>query len=664
MAGTIPNLTISSMRGGCNNSDHPMTLPEDQCVSAVNVEFTGDSPCGERRRGCATTDVATLTAALFNRVTALYRHLPTSDETGSELWAWCATNDAASDGVPYRRDTTWHAITSVDSCLSTSPYNGNYRIQMQTLHGGLFIAYPGSYAAGNVDRLHRWDSVNNACRRTGLPACVIPAAVDTAVAGAFANTRYYRIRVTEQQAGVTVRRSEPSPVKTFPPNGAFNGAIITYTPTAAPPNEYDTHWELEASEDGANFFVLATTIRATPTYTDTTAYATGYNGGTLSEQIGANSLIPAGCFVVADDDRLLIGGSFFTEAEKSRVRWTPVRKSTGVGNDERLDLTTDPFIDLDTTEGGPMTGMAQPVLGTIFVFKLRHIYQLTRTGNRIAAYTSTTLTKKRGAIYGSVVSGTDWNGNPCIYFLDPSIGPCMLSPDGVIRCGADIRTTWKTFNVNAAKTWCNAVFFADNHQVQWRIATGSSDIPSAMIVLQTNTMRMGEDGARRGWTLWTGPTAGALCATMYASNSDAGIARTLDLVPYIGMEGQGLIWRTNTGTTDAGTAYASSVTSRPYTSAGILNEFGVLSAAVVGKADATVYVKVQVVKDFDTANTVPVDNVSFAPAATETQVIKRLDNLGMAELHAMQITVSDGTSNAGRWELGPIAVNPTKGLTA
>jgi|TARA_R110000744_G_scaffold42953_1_gene96504 hypothetical protein len=56
----MPDFSISSLRGGMNDTDPAISLPDDQCVLAENVEFF-DSMLGERRKG---TSAVTLPAFL------------------------------------------------------------------------------------------------------------------------------------------------------------------------------------------------------------------------------------------------------------------------------------------------------------------------------------------------------------------------------------------------------------------------------------------------------------------------------------------------------------------------------------------------------------------------------------------------------------------------
>jgi hypothetical protein len=148
-------------------------------------------------------------------------------------------------------------------------------------------------------------------------------------------------------SGSTVlRRSEPGATLTFAPSGTKTGAVIT---KPASIGESETHWEIEASTDNANFYRLAQTVVGTTTYTDTVALGTGYaTSGTLSADTGDYTRIPSGKFLVSDDDRLVIAGSWENADYASRIWWTPVYgDTTGVGNDERLEMDTDPFLDLD-----------------------------------------------------------------------------------------------------------------------------------------------------------------------------------------------------------------------------------------------------------------------------------------------------------------------------
>jgi hypothetical protein len=264
----------------------------------------------------------------------------------------------------------------------------------------------------------------------------------------------------------------------------------------------------------------------------------GYATGVLSETVGDYSLIPSGRYITADQDRLLIAGSFEDPQLASRVSWTPVFNDPGAGNDERIPIATDNYLDLDGFEGGPLTGLSASINGYTYAFKWSHIYKLVRTGVRTRAYDAFAITKARGALPGSIVSAVDEAGTPVIYFLDPEVGPCVLGAGGLglQTCGADILETWKRVNLNAADIVCRSLYYPEARQVHWWVATDDADRPNLRLVLHTHEMRSGQLGARRGWSIWDGPSAQALAVCMYADNIDDGTARSQHLVPFIAVE--------------------------------------------------------------------------------------------------------------------------------
>jgi hypothetical protein len=608
---------------------------------------------GERRRGSTAVTVTGSDIEGNDRVTFLHRHLPTSDETAAQLWAFGVTGTASSD-LAYK-DTSWHTVSVTDAFTLTG--GSQYQMQAQSLHGKLFIA-----ADTAVDRLHVWDGTS--LRRVGLATpSAAPTAADTAVGGTFAGVRYYRIRYTVKSGSTTLRRSEPSDVRTFTPNGSFDGAVVT---KPASISEDETHWELEASTDNANFYRIATTVVGTTTYTDQTVYATGYanvSGAVLSADSGDYTVPHSPKFVTADQDRLLIGGSWEQAALASRVSWTPVFADDGDGNDERIPIDTDNFLDLDSYEGGPLTGLSATVNGYVYAFKSSHVYKLVRTGDVNNAYTAIPLTKQRGAIFGSLVEGLDQQGRPCLYFLDPKIGPCRLGDGGLQSCGEDIRSTWETVNINATSVVCRSLYDPVARQIHFWVATGSSNVPDTRLVLQVNLSTQTEDGIRKGWSIWTGPSATALATCLFADNIDAGIARNVTLRPFIGLEGLGLIQRTDTGYDDNGTAYTADIVTKPYTADGTtLNKFGVMAAGLVADANASASIAVKAIRDFGLETLSK--TTSLAPSGSEVHVIKTLDSFNFSELSVLQLEFTDTGVVTQRWELDSCSIKTRTEQTA
>lgn len=638
----MADFILSSLRGGLNNTDPEISLPDDQCTAAVNVEFY-KSMLGERRRG---TSAITLPSSLSgkDRITFLYRHIPGTDATAAELWALGVTGTSAYQLA--RKTTSWSDATIADSVTLTG--FSQYQWCAASHYGKLFLAFDS-----DVDRLHVVDVGGTTVRRAGLKEPAPPTGADTAGAGTIAGVRYYRVRYTVQSASVTVLRSEPSTVLTHTPAGTKDGITVT---KPASISESETHWELEASLDNVNFYVLATTAVASTTVTDSTVYATGYGAYVLSEDIGDYELIPSGRFLVVDEDRLVIGGSWEDTALASRVTWTPVKNASGVGNNERLETDTDPSVDLDGLEGGGLTGMSSASLGTIWAFKTRGIYKLLRTGNRKKAYDTVCVTKQLGAIYGSVVNGMDHKGRACVYFIDPAVGPCRAGVGGIMQCGLDIKTSWETINLSAAKVVCSGLYYPASQQVIWNIATSSSDTPALSIVLQTNETRDAEDGVRRGWTTFNGNRAKGLAMCLFSSNIETGAARNHTLIPFIGLEGLSLVHLCDTGSTDNNIAYAASIVTKPYTLKTILHKFGVLMAGILAKAVTGATLDIKLIRDFGLETAKTVSGVTFDATASETSVIKVLDNFSGSELRVAKFQFVDPTVAGTRFELNQLAL--------
>jgi hypothetical protein len=651
----MPTITIKSLRGGMNDLDPPTELADDQCVRAVNVEFHA-STMGERRRGSdAIAQTGGWPFAGFERCVWLHRHLPTTDQADAQLWALCIDDTGPTAKLAYK-DTTWHTVTMPDAL--TIDGVSEYQIDGVSLHGKLFIAYNSA-----VDRLHVFDTrtSTSALRRVGM---VEPSAAPTAAdsgSGTFATTRYYRTRETVQVSGTTILRSEPSAVLTKTPSGSGSGLTVT-KPATTNSDPAATHWELEASLDNSNFYVIATTAIGTSTATDTTAAGTGYGAFELSEDVGDYLPPHSARYLIADEDRLDIFGSFEDEDADSSMSWTPVFNATGVGNDERITLDPVSVINLDGFEGGRISDVWSAVAGEIWVFKDYHTYKVNRTGIRINAYEAHTISKTRGAIEGSVCEGVDESGNPALYFMDPSFGACRARYGVIQSCGRDVWNTFQTVNLDAEDVVCRSLYYPTTLQVLVNLATDDADAPDLGLTLQTNEQRETPGGdVRRGWATRTGPSTGALTMCLFSDNIDAGAARSRVLVPFIGVEGNGLIWRLDTGDDDNGTEYTARLTTKPYAPTHIQTAFEIKSATVVGKAVEDATAVISVIRNFDETDTKVTDVADFTPSGSEAHVSRYKDDLCIADCVVAQIDVADPDTPGARWELARLSLTVSAG---
>jgi hypothetical protein len=323
-------------------------------------------------------------------------------------------------------------------------------------------------------------------------------------------------------------------------------------------------------------------------------------------------------------------------------------------------------VDLDNHEGGDITGLSGVVNGYIYAFKFSQIYRLARQGVRTKAYNAVAITKKRGALAGSVVEAFDNAGNPIVLFLDPDIGPCLLGARGAEPCGADLIKTWETINLDASKAVSRGIYFPEKQQVHWWVATDDSDVPDLRLVLHVREMRWTDNGYRRGWAVWTGQASGALAACMFAANVEDDAARSLALVPFVAVEGNGLIWQTEVGDDDNGTDYHARLLSKPFVHGNILHKFACKNGALIAKAASNAVVDVTVIPDFGVDSTAEreVAAVDLSPAASEPRVIRALDDLSLSAVTVLQVEIEDPETPGTRWEIDMVGLKESRGQTS
>ncbi len=651
----MPDFAIPSTRGGQNDFDSSLAIQNDQVVSARNVEWTS-SMLGERRLGCTGIDLVGSDLEDHDRVTFLQRHTPGESEVDAELWGWGVSDDDSHDLC--RKDDSWHTLTFDDA--PDMDGDNQYSMQGQSLHGKNFLAYHS-----DEDRLHVVDSdFPDQVRRAGLREPDPPTSAETGTGGSYSGERQARVRfVTVNGDGVVVRRSEPSEVLIVTPTATKTGTVFT---KPANIDEGETHWELELATDNANFYRFARTVIATPTVTDTTAYTPGYQAlgadYPLSEAIGSYSLLPSFKFLVVDRDRLVGLGSRFDFTQSCQVIWTPVGTTVvGVGHDERWDANNEPRLDLDTNDGGGLTGGAT-TSGVIFGFKLQRIYQLSSSGQVKKAYGVRQVSGTRGAIEGSVVEADDAAGESALYFIDPKVGPMQLSVgNGLRRCGRDITRTWKRLNVNATVP-ARCVYYPDKGQIRWWIAVDGSETTNLMIVLHTAHTVADGDELRKGWAVWDGAQSEAVyAACLFATNIDDDTDRSLALKPFIAQGGDVLISMCDTGDEDNEEEYAASQLSKPLLRRNGLNQFGIMRGAVIGKAVTDASVEITLIGNFGQTGYTREATAEFTPEDSETSVVVHMDSLGLAELRAVQILIEDPETPGARWELEHLAFEDENG---
>jgi hypothetical protein len=257
--------------------------------------------------------------------------------------------------------------------------------------------------------------------------------------------------------GAVVRRSEASPT---PVNVSIsNKAGVTVT-QGTPPGEGETDWEVEAAADDSGapgtWYRIATVDIATTTYSDASSTISTTNPSALT---GAYIPPPSCKYIISDTNRLLMAGAWEaaastgqTAVKQNRVWYTPVIGSTDEGDDERIPNTVDQQNWVDIGNEGPITALAGPLYGDIYVLKQDYVFKLTPTGDLETPYRVIQLSAGIGAVdQRTVAVGEMGNGTPALFFAAAS-SVYALSSQGVEEISDDIARDLRLNNFTAASS--------------------------------------------------------------------------------------------------------------------------------------------------------------------------------------------------------------------
>jgi hypothetical protein len=454
-----------------------------------------------------------------------------------------------------------------------------------------------------------------------------------------------------QVAGVTVRRSEPSPSVAFTPGGGNANATVTQATVI---NEGETHWEVEASTDNATFYRIATVVIGTTTYADAAATST-YSSNPLSALTGVYTLQKPYKFIAADQNRMLGLSSWTSTDKQSRVEISAVIGSSDIGDAERVDTSAvNSYIDFDENDSGVPTGLGGPVLGTFFVFKDRQTHQLTPTGQPSQPYNQLCLSKHIGALHHLAITvGEDANGNPALYWMS-HVGPYRWTiNNGMEYLGRNVEDfvlTGTKINLAATTSVARVVYYADLRQVWYWWATGSSNDCNVCFFYDLIT---------GGWSRVpsTDALANVRCAVMFANT--LGSSMSYDLKPYVGQaQAVNRLWKCNTGTDDNGTKFQAYLTTKAYEPGGPGFFGSVGEPTLLAQAMAGVSITDIVIGDFG-AQIMPgvVDLSPTSQGQSETRISKPILGAGLAgNLRFVQHQIGDGQAASSQWTLERLIV--------
>jgi hypothetical protein len=365
-------------------------------------------------------------------------------------------------------------------------------------------------------------------------------------------------------------------------------------------------------------------------------------------------------YLATDGNRLLGFGAWETSAGDSlapkagRVFFTPVLDSSGLHDDERVSNTTEleGWIDISRNSGSIDRGISpRPVNGVFHVFLSRGIHMLVPQESAVTPYRRVTLSSELGAVSNqSIVMAEDESGRPCLYFLDPELGPYRIGAGGVQRCGKDVQDIWDTVNQGATSVVAWGMYYKALNLVLFGVATGVNNDPDKILAFDVTEGRLVDaDGIRGGWTVWDGDFASARCGCMFASSLGASMGRSL--VPYTGKSATTKLLRYNpSATQDDSTSFDGYVTSRAFTGDTLPKDKQVLKAYLLASAESGVTITQAYIRNFgDETNRT--DTALLTAAGSESKVLRRFESPDLTGAHTFQVKLGDASAAATAFTL-------------
>lgn len=642
----MPPITWTRNRGR-NGWDAPSDVGDGQSVESTNVHFYHGG-LGTKRGGATA-----ITESGLSGHNAVIEYVPAQDPTAAELFI--VDNSATpkilrSAAGPSSTAITLTNLTLKDVLTEATPVT----ITSAVLNGKLYLAYDSL-----VNRMHVFDphTSTTSVRRSGLaPFAAAATAGDTGVGTYAATLRYYQARSVEQQSSVVVRRSEANTSVAFTPNGTSASARIT-RPTAV--NEGETHWEVYGSTDNVTFYgPLATVAIGTSTYDDSSTPSTWAATFDAEPVAGACTPFPSVKFLGTTGTRLYGLAPWETSAgdsvvpKQGRFYFSPVLDATDIHSDEIIFHTTslEGFLDLSRNAGAVDRGVTRkPVNNVIYAFQSDQHFGLIPTESDAAPYRRVTYSGIGAVTHQSIVIADTANGASCVYFLDPVKGPYTQGgPNGLRWCGKDVKDVWDTVNTDATTLVAWGLWYPDRNQVWFAVATGSSNEPDTILVLDVTEQTVDDQGdLRGGWSVYTGTLAAARCGVMFSQT--VATTRSRKRVPYVGLSsGTTLLRYDEAVTSDHGTACQALVTSGALAQA--TQAIEIQRTYVRASAQAGVSLQQTLTRNGGD-ETARVSTVSLSPAGSQTAVLRRFEDAALQDADTVQVTLGDGLATASAWTL-------------
>lgn len=482
--------TFGTAIGLQQRSQPLLSSDEGVVLEAQNIAFTQAGVCVQRYGSVSQS----LTGSGFTGSIEWGARNITEDGTEER---WAAANNNGTAALAMNDGTGWVPVSFSD----TPDVSKLVYMQAASLNGKFFIAYKS-----DVNRLHVWDPNSGTLRRAGFGEPGIVGLADL-TPGALSFTRWYRMRYLQLDAsGNVIRRSEPGPSQSIIIVNKI-GAQVT---KGAALNEGETDWEIEAAdvEDGP-YYVIATQVVGNQVYDDLDATI---NTSVLSPLIGEYLPPPSAKYLLSDGQRLLMAGAWEDDVtstgqitpKQNRIWFTPVLGTTDEGDDERIPFTAEQENLLDVGDAGPIVGLAGPLYGDIYCFKVNSVWKLVPLEDLESPFRLILITDAIGAIDQRLIcSGEQGDGIPAIYFAAADT-IYRISQGGMSDLSEPISRDIRFANFIPSSSVLGFDPFDDTVKAQTNI--GSSAVPGQYFQFDYDIksthwsgMVLGEGGA--GWIL-------------------------------------------------------------------------------------------------------------------------------------------------------------------
>jgi hypothetical protein len=342
-------------------------------------------------------------------------------------------------------------------------------------------------------------------------------------------------------------------------------------------------------------------------------------------------------------------GSYTAADKQSRIEISAVIGSSDVSDEERIDTTTNYYIDLDEADSGVPTGLAGPIDGNFFAFKEKQIWQLVPTGNVSQPYRADAISKTVGAMnQASICRGEDRDGRPALYFVS-SRGPYRWGANGLEYLGYGVEDYITgprgTLQLGDYAVSARVVYYQAKRQILFFWASSSLTQPD------TYRYDVTHDAWSRDPHIQTGLYPCITAAVLFSNT--LGASMSLDLKPYYGGAdfgaNQAQLVKGDTGTKDQGADFAPSVTTKAYEVGGPATQGYVSDAQLLSVAATGVTIRCTVTPDFGLATGKSDTALLTSSAASETRVLNRMEDLTLSGFQFYQWTLDEAASQTTAW---------------